>query len=221
MNYVILAAGQGSRMKDVAPKPLVEVGGKTLLRRMIDIIGDDAHTVVVANAAIPEIAKSVPSTVKVIEATPPSGAHSLQLGIGPSNGEPTIAITVDSYFSPEAFHKFVEEFKKTDADAYMGVTSYIDDETPLYVETDNDMNVTAFADFSAGHDKFVSAGVYGLNRKAMAMIPKAMAMGVNGLREIQRAVLLTGLKAKAFDMGKALDVDRPEDLETARRCGIK
>lgn len=212
MNYIILAAGQGSRLKDVAPKPLAEIEGKTLLRRILDIIDDDAHVTVVANADIPEIAASLPPMVKAFEVKTPSAAHSLAApGLFSA---PAIAITVDSFFTKEAFDAFRAAFEATRADALMGVTSYIDDESPLYVEV-TDGQITAFSDFPGSN--LISAGVYGLSPKALAVIPEAIAKGVNGLREIQRALLLKNLIIKPFDMGVVIDVDRPEDLENARR----
>lgn len=214
MNYVILAAGQGSRLKGVAPKPLVEVGGKSLLLRLLDIIGDDACVTVVANAAVPEIAASLPASVRVIEANTPSAAHSLHLATHPDDGAPVVAITVDSFFSEEAFRKFAEAFEQTDADALMGVTSYIDDEAPLYVKAENG-RISAFSDFP--DSGIVSAGVYGLKPKALAVVDEAIEKGVNGLRELQRALLLRNLDVRAFDMGMVIDIDRPEDLEIARK----
>lgn len=212
MNYIILAAGQGSRLKGVAPKPLVEIGGKTLLRRLLDIINDDANVVVVANADIPEIAASLPPSVKVLEVNTPSAAHSLAApGL---LSAPAIAITVDSFFSKEAFDAFRAAFEATRADALMGVTHYIDDESPLYVEV-ADGQITSFSDFPGA--SLISAGVYGLSPRALSVIPEAIAKGVNGLRELQRALLLKNLNVKAFDMGVVIDVDRPEDLEKARR----
>lgn len=216
MNYVILAAGEGSRLKSVSPKPLAEIGGKTLLSRMIDMIGDMAHTVVVANAAIPAIAASVPPGVKVLEVRTLSAAHSLHLGVIQSISEPTICITVDSYFSAASFQAFKQAFEQTDADVMMGVSSFIDDETPLYV-SESHGHVTALADFEPTDVKYVSAGVYGLTPKALAIVPPAIEKGVNGLRELQRALLLKDLDIRIFDMGKVIDVDRPEDLETARK----
>lgn len=214
MNYVILAAGEGSRLKNVAPKPLVEVGGKTLLRRLLDIVGDDADVTVVANAAIPAIAASLPPSVKVIEAATLSAAHSLAVGTRHGASAPTIAVTVDSFFSKEAFDAFCEAFKASDADALMGVTTYVDDEAPLYVEV-ADGQIQSFSDFPGA--KCVSAGVYGLNARALEVIPEAIAKGVNGLRELQRALLLKNLNIQAFDMGMVIDVDRPVDLAIARK----
>ena len=38
MKSIILAAGQGSRMKSDTPKPLLEIGGKPMLRHVIDVL---------------------------------------------------------------------------------------------------------------------------------------------------------------------------------------
>lgn len=38
MKSIILAAGQGSRMKSDTPKPLLKIGGKPMLRHVIDAL---------------------------------------------------------------------------------------------------------------------------------------------------------------------------------------
>lgn len=43
----------------------------------------------------------------------------------------------------------------------MGVTDFIDDEKPLYVDTDGQMNITGFLDKS-DTCRYISGGIYGL-----------------------------------------------------------
>ncbi|PIR82301.1 hypothetical protein COU20_02985 [Candidatus Kaiserbacteria bacterium CG10_big_fil_rev_8_21_14_0_10_59_10] len=50
MQCVILAAGKGSRMRGLngdVPKPLLSVGGKTLLQQKLDILPDDVDEVII------------------------------------------------------------------------------------------------------------------------------------------------------------------------------
>ena len=60
---------------------------------------------------------------------------------------PFILTTVDTVFREEEFATYVAAFEQTLADGkdgLMGVTGFIDDEKPLYVATDEALNVTGF-----------------------------------------------------------------------------
>lgn len=59
-----------------------------------------------------------------------------------------ILTTVDTIFREPDFRRYTEAFENApdDIDGMMAVTSHIDDEKPLYVETDGDMGITAFID---------------------------------------------------------------------------
>lgn len=231
MHYAILAAGEGSRMSSVAPKPLVTVGGKTLVNRMLDVVAqrpDVQSVTVIANARYPEIAEhlaqlSFPFELNVISAQPPTAAHSLARVIAsiPRN-EKFIGLTVDTVFHTEDFNAYVDAFAKLEnADGLMAVTRYIDDEKPLYVGVGEENRITFFGDIPEPHTEFVSAGIYGLGEKARDAIDKAMEVNINGLRELQRALLLRDLDLRSYEMGIVFDVDRPHDLEQARKflCG--
>ena len=78
------------------------------------------------------------------------------------------------------------------------------------------MKINAFGDFPTEAAEHVSAGIYGLGPAARNVLDLSMAVGVNGLREFQRALLLCGLDVRAHEMGKVYDVDRPHDLIEAR-----
>lgn len=231
MHYAILAAGESSRMGSVAPKALVTVGGKTLVGRMLDIIAQrsDVQSVsIIVNARRPEIAEhvsrlSLPYALNVISAQPPTAAHSLARVVSsiPRN-EKFIVLTVDTVFHAEDFHAYVEAFAKQESgDGLMAVTRFIDDEKPLYVGVGEQNRITFFGDIPEPHTDFVSAGIYGLGGKARDAIDKAMSININGLRELQRALLLRDLDLRSYEMGVVFDVDRPHDLEQARKflCG--
>ena len=101
-------------------------------------------------------------------------------------------------------------------DVLMGVTRFVDDEKPLYVEVGADNRINAFGDFPTDAAEHVSAGIYGLGPAARDVLDLSMTTGVNGLREFQRALLLRDLDVRAHEMGKVFDVDRPHDLVEAR-----
>lgn len=227
MHYAILAAGEGSRLGSVAPKPLVTVGGKTLVSRMLDIISqrsDVQSVTVIANARHPEIADhlsslSLPFGLSIISAQPPSAAHSLARVIASiPRSDKFVVLTVDTVFSPEDFNAYVDAFtSQHDADGLMAVTRFVDDEEPMYVGVGESGRINFFGDFQEPRTEFVSAGIYGLGEKARDVIDKAISVSVNGLRELQRALLLCNLDLRIYEMGVVFDVDRPHDLEQARK----
>lgn len=227
MHYAILAAGEGSRLGSVAPKPLVTVGEQTLVSRMLNIIAQrhDVESVsIIVNARHPEIADhlaqlSLPFGLNVISAQPPSAAHSLARVIASiPRDEKFVALTVDTVFSPADFHAYVDAFAmQQDADGLMAVTRFVDDEAPMYVGVEESGKISYFGDFQESSTDFVSAGIYGLSGNARNIIDKAVSVHVNGLRELQRALLLCGMDLRTYEMGVVFDVDRPHDLEQASK----
>ena len=100
----------------------------------------------------------------------------------------------------------------------MAVTSYIDDEKPLYVDVDSTMRIIAFNDTPSANAKYISGGIYGLDRSAIDVLQKCIDGGVSRMRNFQRALVADGLNIRAFDMGKIIDVDHQSDI--AKACEL-
>lgn len=127
-----------------------------------------------------------------------------------------VLTTVDTIFRPEDFRRYVEAFEADDkADGYMAVTSFIDDEKPLYIDVDSDMRITAFRDQAFDGVKYISGGIYGLNPKALDVLANCMEQGVSRMRNYQRALVEAGLDLKACPFSKIIDVDHAGDIATA------
>lgn len=232
MKYAIIAAGQGSRLAQEgvsAPKPLVELDGRPMIRRLIDIfVSCDAREIaVIVNeemTAVADylraIAPELPVPLRLTVRTTPGSMHSMRYVTRLFDGDDKfIATTVDTIFREEDFRRYARAFADDDTyDGMMAVTSYIDDEKPLYVETDNaDGLITAFRDAPWPGVKYISGGIYGLSAKALAVLDECMEAGVNRMRDFQRALLSAGLRLRAFPVGKIIDVDHASDIDTARR----
>ena len=97
----------------------------------------------------------------------------------------------------------------------MAVTDYIDDEKPLYVDTDAKMNITAFRDARYDGARYISGGIYALGGRAVGVLEECMEKGISRMRNFQRALVDAGLRLKAYPMGKILDVDHAEDIRKA------
>ena len=94
---------------------------------------------------------------------------------------PFVMTTVDTIFIEDEFADYVRAFKAQLAagfDGLMGVTDFIDDERPLYVDTDEVMNVTGFYDDNPGNRcRFISGGIYGLTSSAFDTLRNCMERG--------------------------------------------
>ena len=97
----------------------------------------------------------------------------------------------------------------------MAVTSFIDDEKPLYIDVDADMDITAFRDQSFPGVKYISGGIYGLRPSALKVLADCMDRGVSRMRNYQRALVDAGLRLKAYPFPKIIDVDHASDIATA------
>ena len=134
-------------------------------------------------------------------------------------GSPFILTTVDTVFREEEFAQYVEAFRHSNSDGLMGVTSYIDDESPLYVETTPDMSITAFLD-TPPHlslTTYISAGIYGLHENALLTLSNCIKRNESRMRNFQRALLADGLQLQAYPFSKVFDIDHASDITKAEQ----
>jgi len=96
----------------------------------------------------------------------------------------------------------------------MAVTDYIDDEKPLYVATDEALNITGFLDKS-DCCRYISGGIYALKPVAIRTLERCMKEGQSRMRNFQRGLVDDGLRLKAWPMSKILDVDHASDIAKA------
>lgn len=230
MNFGIIAAGEGSRLVQEGvrlPKPLVLIEGRPMIRRLIDIfIRCGAETIsVIVNEEMKEVAsylRSIQDSLEVplqlVVKSTPSSMHSFyELGRLLRDRGRFILTTVDTIFREDDFKRYVSAFagSPSGTDGMMAVTSHIDDEKPLYVETDEDMRIEAFRDHPWEGARYVSGGIYGLDTRAIDVLDRCLEQGVSRMRNFQRALVAEGLHLLAFDMGKIIDVDHAGDIEKA------
>lgn len=227
MNYAIIAAGEGSRLAQEGvklPKPLVNLNGTPMIKRLIDIFMrcNATSLSIIVNEEMTQVREyleslDIPVPFRLIVKSTPSSMHSFYEVSRHFDDGKFCLTTVDTIFHEEEFGKYIEAFENdtTGADGYMAVTSFIDDEKPLYIDTDDDLNITAFKDASWEGVKFISGGIYGLTPPALRVLENCMEQGVSRMRNYQRALVDAGLKLKAFPFEKIVDVDHVGDIETA------
>ena len=227
MNYAIIAAGEGSRLAQEGvsrPKPLVHLNGTPMIKRLIDIMMqcNPESLSIIVNEQMTEVREyieglTLPVPLHLVVKSTPSSMHSFWevSRAFPATGK-FVLTTVDTIFREDEFRDYVEAFEASDdADGYMAVTSFIDDEKPLYIDVDDRMWITAFRDAPFDGVKYISGGVYGLTPPALVVLDRCMKEGVSRMRNYQRALVDAGLRLRAYPFKKIVDVDHAGDIATA------
>lgn len=228
MNYAIIAAGEGSRLVQEGvqlPKPLVQLNGTPMIQRLIDIfLRCNAESIsVIVNEQMPRVREyleqlKLPVPLHLIVKSTPSSMHSFYEVSRNFKFGKFCLTTVDTIFREDEFRRYVEAFEADRTmDGYMAVTSFIDDEKPLYIDVDSDLRITAFKDSPWDGVKYISGGVYGLTAPALAVLERCMEQGVSRMRNYQRALVESGLNLRAYPFDKIIDVDHAGDIAVAEQ----
>ena len=234
MKYAIIAAGNGSRLAQegiTVPKPLVEINGERLIDRLVRVFCNNNATeiVVICNEEMTDVAahlayiqqhglagRAIPLHFMV--KSTPSSMHSFAALSKWLTDEPFVLTTVDTIFKEDEFRAYIDAFTlamKRGVQAYMGVTAYIDDEKPLYVGTDEQLDITGFYDNNDMNCAYISGGIYGLAPKTLHTLSRCMQRNESRMRNFQRALIADGCKTVAHTFTKVLDIDHASDIEKA------
>lgn len=224
MDFVILAGGLGSRFVKEGyevPKPMVPLFGKPMIGVLINTLvkcGAD-HIYVGANARMPQLldyleklrAEGLPVITRPIITD--NSYCTLKAASEGIEGK-FVAMTCDAIFPADEFKTYLESVEKSPSDvAMMGLTRFVEDESPLYARVTEDGEVI---DYRYGGTPFeegviVSAGLYGLSGKIMKVIPD-MGLQPESLSDFQRLLAVaTPVKVMPFEFTIAFDVDNTRD----------
>jgi len=226
MNYAIIAAGEGSRLAQegiAKPKPLVELQGEPMIGRLINImLRCNAESIsIIVNEHMTEVREyleslELPVPLHLVVQTTPSSMHSLwHLSRVIPEGKFCLT-TVDTIFREQDFKEYIQAFEQDEThDGMWAVTPFVDDEKPLWVEVDEQMNITAFRDKGWEGAKYVSGGVYSMTDNAFEVLDQCIEKGISRMRNFQRALIEAGHKLQAFSIEKIVDVDHAGDIATA------
>jgi NDP-sugar pyrophosphorylase family protein len=228
MKAGIIAAGQGVRLRCAGdnPKPLVRVGGTTLiehaldsiraagLRQVVCIINEESAAVErhcrqhVTDLSLTFIHRTTPSSMESLFTLAPHLLDSLAPGA-------FLLLTVDAIVAPAAMRDFVgAALARRDADGVLAINTFVDDEKPLRIECGTDGRITAIGG-PAARSPFVSAGFYVFRPTIFREIEAARAARLTALREFLAHLLARGYRLHAEPVPKCVDVDRPEDIAVA------
>lgn len=228
MKFAIIAAGEGSRLSQegvAQPKPLVPLHGEAMIERLLRIFVDCGATeiVVIVNewsVAVRERLEKFQLDVplRLVVKTTPSSMHSLHALSPYLRGERFCLTTVDTIFREEEFKAYIRHFQQArEIDGCMAVTPFVDDEKPLWVGTDEQLNITGFHDVQEEGDRFISGGIYCLGDKALDVLDHCMEQGMSRMRNFQRQLVAEGLQLEAYSIPKILDVDHKDDIAKAEQ----
>lgn len=227
MKFAIISAGEGSRLAQEGvqlPKPLVQLNGIAMIDRLIHIFAKNGaeQVVVIINNEVAQTKEHLALLKKVSEVplevivkTTPSSMHSFYELSTYLKDDKFCLTTVDTIFREEEFSRFIEAFKASDKDGLMAVTDYIDDEKPLYISTDEELNITGFHDARTPDCRYISGGIYCLTPKSIDTLQRCMENGMSRMRNFQRQLVADGLHLGAYPFSKILDVDHASDIEKA------
>jgi NDP-sugar pyrophosphorylase family protein len=224
MRFAIISAGEGSRLANEGfnkPKPLVPICGIPMIERLIGIFMRSGATeiAVIINGDNPETVQFMQLLknrypIDLIVKRTQSSMHSLYELRHFLRDDKFCLTTVDTIFKEEQFFGFMDAFKSLDSSGLMGVTDFVDDEKPLFVGTNQDMDIVGFYD-EPNECKFVSAGVYALPSSAIEVLEKCVESGQTRMRNFQRQLIADEIHLKAYSLGRVVDVDHVSDISVA------
>jgi NDP-sugar pyrophosphorylase family protein len=243
----VIAAGRGDRLTHVSHplKPLVRVGGQTLIERVLLSLAEagPVEVVIIVNETSLAVKDHVtnsrkwPFAVRWIVETTPSSMHSflrvLETLAEDGEGGPFLISTVDTIAAPGAFGAFAAASREPDADVILAVTPPIDDEKPLLVRLGPDgttvegigetvrLTPGGQADRDDLQDKahrsriWATAGYYAVRSSVLHEADEARRDGVSALRLIFERLLARGYRLHAVRVAAGIDVDCPADVRAA------
>jgi choline kinase len=225
----IIAAGRGERLRsngEDIPKPLVRLGGETLLARQARAMMRVGARKVLAivNSETAEILTrdriELPDHLRLIVRDTANSMESLlALGeiLAPGN---FLLATVDAVVSDREFAKFIEQasalITKSEPrgfDGILGVVKWRGDKKPLFAKIATNRQIIALGDDQAA---MVTAGVYLLPTSIFAFAAEARRMQLSALRRFLGMLIDNEIRLGAVELAEVIDVDEAADLAAAR-----
>ena len=225
MKFAIIAAGEGSRLVSEGietPKPLIKLQGIPIIERLVMLFASQgAESInIIINERQPDTLQLLQKLqeqypINIVVKDTPSSMHSLHALSNLLRGDRFCLTTVDTIFKEQEFTEYIKAFKTSHCDGVMAVTDFIDDEKPLYVDTNDYLDITAFCDTPSEASKYISGGIYGLQDNALDILDRCMEAGIERMRNFQRSLVGNGLILKAHPFKKIIDIDHAEDISKA------
>lgn len=227
MHGLILAGGSGARLAAEGvevPKPLVPVGGEPIVVRLLDVLaglGCETLTCMVRADLAPVFqrleGRRFGPPLDVRSCLTSSSMHTLAEGLQAIPPGPVFCTMVDTVMPAadwEAVYAATARGLADGADAMLAVTPFVDDESPLYVETDALGAVLAVSNEPIPPVR-VTGGVYGFSTAARSGAAEAMRQGVQRMRGFLKWLVARGGRVGSVTVARIIDIDRLSDLRLA------
>jgi CTP:molybdopterin cytidylyltransferase MocA len=207
----IIAAGRGERLRDAVddlPKPLVELGGETMLvrqARMLHEAGAESVVALVNSETAGLIAARGVTTapwMKLRVRDTPSSMESLfTLGEYLRGGAHFLLATVDAIVDAAELRRFAGRALELTGgatarfDGALAVVRWRGDQRPLFAEV--------------GPDGWLPAAIFDF-------APRARAERLDAMRQLLAMAVGSGMRLAAIELRATIDVDESADLAAAR-----
>jgi len=227
----IIAAGRGERLRDAVddlPKPLVELGGETMLARQAGaMMAAGANSVIaVINSETARLAEEMklampPGLRLVVRDT----ANSMETVLALKEFlEPGwfLAATVDAVIPQSELMRFVNESAKKialydgkDIGGVLAVTRWRNEPRALFADVTKDNLISRLGGVQT---RTVTAGIYFLSTRVFDFADEARRTGLDALRRFLAMLIENRIQLGAIEIDGAIDVDEAPDLDAARRA---
>jgi choline kinase len=222
----IIAAGRGDRLRRSGganlPKPLVDLGGVTLLERQAGamLAAGAAEVLAVINSETAALAQKTefPAGLRTVVRDTESSMESLfTLGEFLAPGHFLLA-TVDTVVSQVEFARFVDSARESTGagriDGALAVTRWRGDRKPLFTKVSQEGLIESLGE---NETTLVTAGIYWLPTRIFSSVGRARARRISALRGFLAMLVEEGVRLGAIEVAGAIDIDEAADLEAARR----
>jgi NDP-sugar pyrophosphorylase family protein len=229
LSGAIIAAGHGVRLRAASgglPKPLVEVGGETLLVRQSRVLAklgaSPVHAII--NSETAEMIRArgflMPSDLRTcVRDTANSMESLLALGESLAPGR-FLMTTVDAVLAAAELTRFLDHaLKLTDPaaasplDGILGVVKWRGDRHPLFAELATDGTIRRLG---GPETQLVTAGLYLFSTRIFAFGDRARSLGLNALRQYLALLIGEGMQIAGMELTEVVDIDEAADLDAAR-----
>lgn len=225
MKAAIIAAGKGERMTQGGidtPKPLVRLAGEPLIARTIRAAANAGAASIACivndlHPAVSQYLKTVPWPVplELVIKTTSSSMESLFHLSHLLCEESFLMLTVDAVFAIQTLSEFLAGARAIpEARGVLALTRFVDDEKPLWAKVDKRYQISALGN-DAVPTPYVTAGFYYFHPDIFSTIESARSAKLSALRQFLGFLLAKKYPIFGVPISKTIDVDRPEDLQTA------
>ncbi len=226
----IIAAGRGERLRGAVndlPKPLVELGGETMLVRQARMLHEAGAERVVALVncetarLIAARALALPRWMELHARDTASSMESLfTLAEYLGDARHFLLATVDAVAQAAELARFVTRARGLTAragaagfDGALAVVRWRGDRRALFAEVAPQGNIRALGERESS---LVTAGFYWLPAAMFELAPRARALELDAMRKALAMALDQGMRLAAVELAAIIDVDEAADLAAAR-----